>query len=308
MADKKQDYAPDLAKIMRDSDRKVLDAKLQKALDNPKGAAAIARIKSKLRPGEDPLFYDISKRLSSPSLTGVTPVDEDTTIPKGEAPAPAGEEPSESAPDSGSPWAQSDAADGDIDKAALPSAHVPPAAPPTSVPIPPKAVRARRRRELPMWGLSPRLIAALAVFAVLAPVTIVFVMSRTTTPAERKHGTAPSVAAGATAPPAPTGPATTARPAPTGPGATATSPVPAAAVEDGGGAAVPAPSSAPTPAPRAPSAPVKPGASGDPYSSPPSPPATVAPRPVKPGPPASPASPATAATSEPPPPPPKMIN
>jgi hypothetical protein len=268
---KRQPYTPDLATFLRESSKEALDEKLKKALDNPELDAALARVKPKLKPGEDPLFFDVN-RLSSPSLTGVTPVD---TVAKPGTEHAANDEPA--APDS--PWAMSGGGEPELDRDALPSAHLPPAAPPTSVPIPRKAVRAEPRRGLPAWvlsGLSPKLIAGLAVFAVLAPVTVVFVMSRTTTPAESRRGTASSVAAGATAPPSPTGPATTARPAPTGPAATATSPVPGPAVQDGG-AAVPAPSSAPT-TPRAP-APVKPRATDDPYSSPPSPPATVAPAP-----------------------------
>jgi hypothetical protein len=280
----KQKCTPDLATVARESSKERLDEKLQKALDNPKLDRAIARVKPKLKPGEDPLFYDVNTRLSSPSLTGVTPVDSAVMqTPIDPAPNPgdqreAGDERADgedepTAP--GSPWVQRGAGP-ELDKAALPSAHVPPAAPPTSVPI----AAPRSGRRLPPWllgGLSPRLLAIGAVFAVLAPVTIVLLLSKSVRPNEGPHGDARSGAA-ASMTPVPTVVTPTAAPRSTNAAPTA-APAPSAVVDAGALPVQPAPSSAPPPGPRAPAHPPRPAPTDDPYSPTPTPPATVAPAP-----------------------------
>ena len=76
--DEKPKYTPDLATVTRESSKAKLDEKLQRALDNPELDRAIARVKPKLKPGEDPLFYDVNRRLS---VTSVTPVDPSAPSP-----------------------------------------------------------------------------------------------------------------------------------------------------------------------------------------------------------------------------------
>jgi hypothetical protein len=290
----KGNYTPDMATFLRESSKEELDAKLKKALDNPHLDAALNRVRPKLKPGEDPLFYDVNRPSSpsltdvtSPSLTDVTPVD---TVAKQQAVERAAGTPLATGTEHAggdetaaprSPWATtSGAAELDLDRDALPSAHLPPAAPPTSVPIPRQPDR--RVPPSPQGAGSRRRLAsvALAVLALLVPLTIAVILSRATRPNEHAGGapTASSTTA-ATPPSAPT----TRPPAapPTSTTATSTAPPVPPAVVDGGGAipVQPAPSSAPTQHPAAPVRAPLPTPTEDPYPSPPTPPATVAPAP-----------------------------
>ena len=166
MGDDNNRFKPAPEALSRARNKRVLDEQLEEALANPALDQAIAKIAPKLKPGEDPMFYDISRRLSSPSLTPApreVTREEDVAVPKGAASAePLVEEPTDS------PWAQ--AVPEAIDRTALPSAHVPGVAPTSSLP--------RNREPLhsapsaTQGGLPPRVKTALAVFAVLLPMTL----------------------------------------------------------------------------------------------------------------------------------------
>lgn len=166
--DDKRKFTPDLATVLRESDKKALDDKLNRALENPALDAAIAKVKPKLQPGEDPLFYDVNRRLSS---TSVTP----TPAPALEG-AAAGDGGGESLTDAGaeaSPWVRP-AAHSAIDQAALPSALLPPSTPPTSLPIPDELRRGASARP----AFPRRRALALALAALGAPLLIVLVHGR----------------------------------------------------------------------------------------------------------------------------------
>jgi hypothetical protein len=289
-------FKPNAAALLRVRDKRALDEQLDEALDNSALDAAIAKVAPRLRPGEDPLYYDIRRRLSSPSLTPAPSTDVDettlpgTSTPEGESTAESGTAPAAS-PDPGaaapgSPWANGKAG-GDIDRAALPSAMAPSPAPPTSVPIPPAARRPAGIAALS--GLPVWVKGVLAVFAVFAPTTLALMVGRTIANSGRAPASSSVIAttAASSAPVvAPSAPGTVVPvvPTPTAPSSS-----------DAG--AVPAPSASATMRPAVPSgsghphAPSRAGLDDDPYSSAPSATATV-----EPAPPAS-------ASSAPPPPP-----
>jgi hypothetical protein len=276
MADDKSQRSPDPASIARATHKKALDEKLRKALDNPELDAAIERVKPKLRPGEDPLYFDVNRV----SLTSVTP-------PAGAAAAPAGEQGAAApgsdgqaqpaAPATGdeeatlqrSPWARNGAG-APLDADALPSSHVPPAVPPTSVPIA-RRPRPRRRALALLEDLPPWQKSALALLAVFAPLTIVLLATRTPRVDEPRGARSAQPAAM---------PAPSAAPGP--PPASAAAPP--AALSASAGAAAP-PVSAATSAAAPPLAPpprhlpsrYKDGQGDDPYDAAPTAPPTAAP-------------------------------
>jgi|HubBroStandDraft_6_1064221.scaffolds.fasta_scaffold202360_2 hypothetical protein len=276
MADDKRSPTPDLATVARASDKKALDEKLRKALDNPGLDAAIGRVKPKLKPGEDPLYFDVNRV----SLTSMTPPAGVAAVP---APAAAGDdEPTLQR----SPWAQN-ATGAPLDADALPSSHVPNAAPPTSVPIAAAKPGKRRSARALLGDAPPWLKSALALLAVVAPVTLVLLATRT--PRVDEPRTVPSAL-----PAAASAPATSDAGSSPPPASAATPPVALSSTADAA-APPPAATSAVAPPPhRVPGQP-KGGPSDDPYdtapSAPPSPAPTVAPAPQPPTPPPSSSSP-----------------
>jgi hypothetical protein len=189
---------PDLATLNREADPTRRRAKLQDAMDNPQVDAALVLMRPGLKPGEDPLYYQVPRRA------------------EGEAPPGP------------SPW---EAARSDVPAVALPSSHAPGAAPPVTVarPLPePQRPQSALRRSAP--------IAILAVFIPLVLMWYLFVRQRTPVVQGAPHEVTSGASAVSAAPAVPLAPSSVATPPSSAAVPSPSPPVPLSAIGDAGAA------------------------------------------------------------------------